>query len=53
MKVVCFVLFIILNLPNRNTSCCVLHTFKKAFDEQGCINWFHNVATYGGKVIEY
>ncbi len=52
MEFVCFHLSC-WDLPNHDTSFCVLGIVGKPSMRWGTSNWFHNVSTYVGEVIEY
>jgi len=41
------------DLPIHNTSCHVLGTIGKSSTSRDAPSWFHNVSTYGGKMIDY
>jgi hypothetical protein len=56
IKFVClFVCFCLSHwdLPNHNPSCCILGIVGRPLMRLGTPNWFHNVSTYVGEVIEY
>jgi len=50
---VCLFLLSHWDLPNHNTSCCILGIVGNPSMRWGRPYWFHNVSTYVGKVIEY
>jgi len=52
-KFVCLFLLSHWDLPNHNTSCCILGIVGKPSMRWGAPNWFHNVSTNVGEVIEY
>ncbi len=42
-----------LDLPNHNASSCAFGIVGKPLMSNGAPSWFHNVLSYGEKVIEY
>ncbi len=46
MKLVWLFCFSHWDLPNHNSSCCILGTIGKSSMSRGAWNWFHNVLTY-------
>jgi hypothetical protein len=41
------------DLPNHNASSCAFGIVGKPLMSKGARSWFHNVLSYGEKLIEY
>jgi len=52
-KIVCLFCLSCWNLWHHSTICPILDTIGKSSMNRGVLNWFHNVVTNGGEIIEY